>query len=77
MRFSTLYALVYATFVSVLSFSEPSNAARNNFDGLDKQARDILARATPAAPHWLVYGDAYVQGTTGPPPTSDITVRLH
>ncbi|KAF8892264.1 glycoside hydrolase [Infundibulicybe gibba] len=42
-----------------------------NLDGLDQQARDILARATPAAPHFVVYGDAY-DGTTGPPSVSQI-----
>ncbi|KXN83991.1 hypothetical protein AN958_00638 [Leucoagaricus sp. SymC.cos] len=38
---------------------------------LNNQARDILARATPAAPHFIVYGDAY-DGTTGPPAVSHI-----
>ncbi|KAJ7623187.1 glycoside hydrolase family 18 protein [Roridomyces roridus] len=47
----------------------PANAE----DGLDKQARDVLARATPAAPHWVVYGDQYVSGTTGPPAVSALT----
>ncbi|KAK7061022.1 hypothetical protein VNI00_000757 [Paramarasmius palmivorus] len=43
-----------------------------HFEGLelDHQAREILARATPAAPHWVVYADTYVQGTNGPPPVS-------
>ncbi|KXN87412.1 hypothetical protein AN958_08843 [Leucoagaricus sp. SymC.cos] len=43
------------------------------WNSLDNQARDILARATPAAPHFVVYGDAY-DGTTGPPAVSKINV---
>jgi len=49
------------------------------FDGLDEQARDILARAkpvagaTPAAPHWVIYSDQFVSGTTGPPAVSAVT----
>ncbi|KAF9454329.1 glycoside hydrolase family 18 protein [Macrolepiota fuliginosa MF-IS2] len=42
------------------------------WDGLDNQARDILARATPSPPHFVVYGDAY-DGTTGPPAVSQIS----
>ncbi|KAJ7491934.1 glycoside hydrolase family 18 protein [Mycena latifolia] len=42
------------------------------FDGLGQEAREILARATPAPPHWVVYGDQYVSGTTGPPATSAV-----
>ncbi|KAJ3504218.1 hypothetical protein NLJ89_g8052 [Agrocybe chaxingu] len=36
---------------------------------LDRDAREILKRATPAAPHFVVYADAY-DGTTGPPAAS-------
>ncbi|KAJ7446727.1 glycoside hydrolase family 18 protein [Mycena latifolia] len=46
------------------------------FDGLDQQARDILARATPAAPHWVIYSDQFVSGTTGPPAVSAVTVGI-
>ncbi|KIP08831.1 glycoside hydrolase family 18 protein [Phlebiopsis gigantea 11061_1 CR5-6] len=42
------------------------------WDKLDHEAREVLARATPAAPHFVVYGDAYVSGTTGPPAASAI-----
>ncbi|KAJ7760579.1 glycoside hydrolase family 18 protein [Mycena metata] len=41
-------------------------------DGLDHQARGILARATPAAPHWVIYSDQSVGGTTGPPAVSAV-----
>ncbi|THH32471.1 hypothetical protein EUX98_g1721 [Antrodiella citrinella] len=41
-------------------------------DGLDHQARSILARATPAAPHFALYSDKGTSGITGPPPPSDI-----
>ncbi|KAJ7890477.1 glycoside hydrolase [Mycena olivaceomarginata] len=42
-------------------------------EGLGQQARDILERATPAAPHWVAYGDKFVSGVTGPPPVSAVT----
>lgn len=45
------------------------------WSSLDNQAKEFLARATPAAPHFVVYGDAY-DGTTGPPSVSQIKVRF-
>ncbi|KAG2136048.1 glycoside hydrolase family 18 protein [Suillus clintonianus] len=33
----------------------------------------ISARATPAAPHFVIYSDKWVPGETGPPPVSSIT----
>ncbi|TFK39804.1 glycoside hydrolase family 18 protein [Crucibulum laeve] len=64
-----------SAFATVLAFvgqgiATPVNVTQ--FSGLDQQARDILARATPAAPHFVVYGDQYVSGTTGPPAASQI-----
>ncbi|KAI0343059.1 glycoside hydrolase [Trametopsis cervina] len=73
MRFAALSSLVFAALLSALSFSTSSSAAPSNFDGLGKTARDILARATPAAPHFVAYSDKFVSGTTGPPATSAIT----
>lgn len=66
-----LFAAILSVVLSLCSFSK---AVPSKWDGLNKQARDILARATPAAPHFVVYGDKYVSGTTGPPATSQITV---
>ncbi|KAF7309788.1 Glycoside hydrolase family 18 protein [Mycena indigotica] len=57
--------------VSPLVNSIPTNGTE--FAGLDHKAREILSRATPAAPHWVIYGDAYVPGTTGPPAVSAVT----
>ena len=37
---------------------------------LDATARKILERATPVAPHWVIYSDKYVSG--GAPDVSDI-----
>jgi hypothetical protein len=39
-------------------------AAPANFT-LDRTAREVLARAVPAGPHWAAYSDKYV-GTTPP-----------
>ncbi|KAJ7765495.1 glycoside hydrolase family 18 protein [Mycena maculata] len=57
-----------------LSSTRVNSVAVNTtiFDGLDEQARDILARATPAAPHWLIYSDQFVSGVTGPPAVADV-----
>lgn len=60
-------ALVYATG----AVSVAINGTR--FDGLNEQARDILARATPAAPHFVVYADAW-GGVNGPPPVASLKV---
>lgn len=51
-------------------------AAPAQFEGLDKKARDILARSTPAAPHWVAYWDKYTSGVNGAPSVSDLTVCL-
>ncbi|KAE9394718.1 glycoside hydrolase family 18 protein [Gymnopus androsaceus JB14] len=58
----------------------PIDGAR--FEGLSDQARDILSRAEPRdivpraepiAPFFVVYSDRFVQGLTGPPPVADVT----
>jgi len=72
-KFSTL-GLFTAALVSL--FIGSVNTAPTDvtaFEGLDEQARDILARATPAAPHFVVYADAYVSGQTGPPNASVVS----
>ncbi|KAJ3771174.1 glycoside hydrolase family 18 protein [Lentinula raphanica] len=44
----------------------------SSFEGLGEQARDILARAVPVAPRFVVYSDKFVSGLTGPPPVADV-----
>jgi len=53
------------------SFAAPI-AVREIDNELDVTARDILERGTPAAPHFVVYSDAWVSGEDGPPPVSQI-----
>lgn len=36
----------------------------------------LSVRATPAAPHFVIYSDKWVSGENGPPPVSDVTVRF-
>ena len=36
----------------------------------------LSARATPAAPHFVIYSDKWVSGEDGPPPVSNVTVSL-
>jgi hypothetical protein len=43
--------------------------------GFDGHARDILARATPPAPYFVAYTDAW-DGTTGPPSVSQVKVII-
>jgi len=61
----------FLCFARVTVSAVPVNATI--FDGLDQQARDILVRATPVAPHWVIYSDQFVSGTTGPPAVSAVT----
>ncbi|KAG7442421.1 uncharacterized protein BT62DRAFT_935982 [Guyanagaster necrorhizus] len=42
------------------------------FPGLSGNARSILEQATPGAPHWVVYADAYTWRITGPPAVSEV-----
>ena len=44
-------------------------------DGLSQRARDILGRAVPAAPRFVVYGDTTATPSAGPPAVSEIKVR--
>lgn len=61
-------AIVYAGCATSVAINGTS------FDGLSEQARNVLARATPAAPHFVIYADAYDSGVTGPPPVASIKV---
>ncbi|KAJ6591490.1 glycoside hydrolase family 18 protein [Mycena vulgaris] len=71
MSFSLIRLLAVSAF---LSFAPVNSVPVNStiLDGLDAQARDILSRATPAAPHWVIYSDQFVSGTTGPPAASAV-----
>ncbi|KAF4592986.1 hypothetical protein EYR38_008693 [Pleurotus pulmonarius] len=44
----------------------------DRFDGMSPEARSILARATPAAPHFVLYSDMWVSGQTRPPTSSQL-----
>lgn len=46
----------------------------DRFDGMSPEARSILARATPAAPHFVLYSDMWVSGQTRPPTSSQLAV---
>lgn len=65
--FTTLLALLLA-----LSSAFFSLVLAAPFGNLDATARRILERATPVAPHWVIYSDKYVSGTTGPPDVSEV-----
>ena len=71
---STLSFLVALFYSLILQTFAAPIAVRENEDTLDADARDILARSTPAAPHFVVYSDAWVSGQDGPPPVSEINV---
>ena len=64
--------IISAAVVLAVSRAWGAVAAPSGWDGLDHEAREILARATPAAPHFVVYSDEWVSGETGPPSVSSI-----
>lgn len=66
---TALFTLLTISIRGVLSTPVDETA----WNSLDNQARDILSRATPSPPHFVVYDDAY-DGTTGPPDVSKIKV---
>ncbi|KAF8967623.1 glycoside hydrolase [Flammula alnicola] len=70
MKCPSLVLLAISIIASFRASASPLNAT--SFDLLDHDAREILARATPAAPHFVVYADAY-DGTTGPPAASALS----
>jgi hypothetical protein len=60
-------------------FALVCNAACNplrapDLSGLDSKASGILERATPAAPHFVIYSDKGTN-TTGPPPPAQVKAR--
>ncbi|KLO18244.1 glycoside hydrolase family 18 protein [Schizopora paradoxa] len=62
---STVFVLLSALFSACVASALPT-------DGLDLEARNILKRATPAAPHFVVYSDEWVSGENGPPAVSEV-----
>ncbi|KAF9475015.1 glycoside hydrolase [Pholiota conissans] len=67
MKFLTF--TIFATFALGRLYSLASPLFNVSHNALDNDARKFLARATPVAPHFVVYADAY-DGTTGPPSAS-------
>lgn len=68
--------LVALAFTAITNVCSVLAAPAVQWEKLDHEAREILARATPAAPHFVVYGDKYTSGTTGPPAPSAIKVCI-
>ncbi|KAF8202263.1 glycoside hydrolase [Pholiota molesta] len=71
MKFLALGVYVASILGRLCVSGSPLNLTASH-DTLDHDAREILARATPVAPHFVVYADAY-DGTTGPPSASSLT----
>ena len=74
---SLLAMRVFSALVALAALLCSTNASPFNSTSydhlLDHQAREILKRATPAAPHFVVYSDAY-DGGYGPPAVSAVKV---
>ena len=68
---ATSLTLLTVSIHDVLSL--PANGTAWYYDARDI---DILSRPVPAAPHFVIYGDAY-DGNTGPPAVPEIQVRKH
>jgi len=76
MRVSSALA-VLAPLAALLCSTSASPLNATSYDHLlDHQAKEILKRATPAAPHFVVYSDAY-DGGYGPPAVSAVKVCQH
>lgn len=56
--------------VALLAFTQLCGVASTPVSSLSDKAREVLERATPAAPHWVIYSDKW-QGSTLPT-TTDI-----
>jgi hypothetical protein len=56
--------------IALLAVSQLCGVASTPVDtsALSEKARNVLARATPAAPHWVIYSDKW-QGSTLPAPS--------
>jgi len=62
---------IVATVISFLSGLYGVLAAPAPTHELDEKAREILARAGPAAPHWVAYSDKW-PGSSSPPSPATI-----
>lgn len=74
LTFSFQCSLLVFLSVFVANICTTLAAPVSGWEHLDVEARDILARATPSAPHFVVYGDKGTSGTQGPPAPSAIKV---
>ncbi|KIK68266.1 glycoside hydrolase family 18 protein [Collybiopsis luxurians FD-317 M1] len=66
---ATFFSIFYSGF-GVFNGQTPLNDIR--IGGLRHHAQDCLSMAIPAAPRFVVYGDRWVSGETGPPTVADI-----
>ncbi|KAJ8695242.1 hypothetical protein PTI98_007853 [Pleurotus ostreatus] len=71
-----LFALsrIVVAFLGLAALPFVTSAPASNLTSLDlsTEARDILSRAVPSPPHFLIYSDQPVSGELGPPPVSEI-----
>ncbi|KAJ3483843.1 hypothetical protein NLI96_g6047 [Meripilus lineatus] len=70
-RFLALATLLALITVSSVHSAPTGNVTADAFEGLSHEAREILARATPAASHWVAYSDKFLS-SAGPPAPSTI-----
>lgn len=75
-RFLALATLLAVFTIGSVHSLPTRNVTADSFEGLSHEAREILARATPAAPHWVIYSDRWVN-SNGPPAPADIKVGDH
>ncbi|PFH51774.1 glycoside hydrolase family 18 protein [Amanita thiersii Skay4041] len=74
MFFKRFLSVTFGLLLAQSALSVPVNDSQPlEFDGLGVKARELLARATPAAPHFVVYTDAW-DGSSAPPSTSAVKV---
>lgn len=51
-------------------------ACELSLESRSTSSTSLSKRAVPAAPRFVVYSDKFVSGLTGPPPVSEIAVRV-
>lgn len=51
-------------------------ACELSLESRSTSSTSLSKRAVPAAPRFVVYSDKFVSGLTGPPPVSEIAVRI-
>lgn len=59
-------------FTGLSTFRPAVSAPLEDTRAFGDESTKITARATPGAPHFVIYSDKFVSGETGPPPVAQV-----